>query len=190
VIVHYLGQTDPLTEDERNTFRSCAEYFGHLWTITMPPSQSPPKLHMLVSHAPDQMDLWHVMGLFSEDPIEREHNIVNKSNRTLKCLRTFQRRSVTQHKNSSKAANPVVQQVIANTMAVTARKSGEKTTARKLAKEEKDEDVKRRRVRKVGASMTEFEVGAFVMDETEETAETGETMEEEEEEEQECNIAC
>jgi hypothetical protein len=82
-------------------------------------------------------------------------------------------------------------------MAVTVRKSGEKTTARKLAKEEKDEDVKRRRVRKVGASMTEFEVGAFVMDEdmfvmdeTEETGETGETMEEEEEEEQECNRAC
>jgi hypothetical protein len=42
--------------------------------------------------------------------------------------------------------------------------------------------------------MTEFEVGAFVMDEDmfvmDETEETGETMEEEEEEEQECNRAC
>jgi hypothetical protein len=39
----------------------------------MPPSQSPPKLHMLVSHALDQIYLWHVLGLFSEDPIKLEH---------------------------------------------------------------------------------------------------------------------
>mmetsp|Transcript_21201 Transcript_21201/g.47975 ORF Transcript_21201/g.47975 Transcript_21201/m.47975 type:complete len:117 (+) Transcript_21201:775-1125(+) len=83
---------------------------------------------MLESHAPEQMELWHVLGLFSEDPIERQHNIINRSNRALACPRSFERRSRTQHRNESKESNPEVQRSMAEVQLDTQRNAGQRTS--------------------------------------------------------------
>lgn len=46
---------------------------GEMWRILFP-GRATPKIHVLESHAPDQLERFGVLGLFSEDPVERLHH--------------------------------------------------------------------------------------------------------------------
>jgi hypothetical protein len=149
VIVHYLEQTEPLSAEDRANFCDFNNYFGHLWRNAFPSTQVPPKLHILESHAAAQMDLWHVLGLFSESPIERHHNLMNRWNRIFANMRTFKQRVTAQHKHMSKIANHDVQSIIANITTATKRTVSAVSAQRKVEKEVQHLAGKKRKVEEV-----------------------------------------
>ena len=53
------------------------------------------KLHLLESHFPDMMRTYERLGIFGEDPIEREHGIMNELNRTLACIKNPEQKART-----------------------------------------------------------------------------------------------
>jgi hypothetical protein len=105
-----------------------------------------------------------VLGLFSEDPVEREHNIDNKSQRALACLKSFERISKTKHKNSSKAANPEVQRVIKENFQKSERKVGAQTAARREEADTQMIQTKRMRRKNVKSTIASAEIASWAVD--------------------------
>jgi hypothetical protein len=92
-------QEPPLSDNECDTFSYLCSYIGHLWRRML--TTVPPKLHLLETHMPIQASYFRILGMFTEDPIERMHNIDNKYNRIFNNLKTFIRAEKAKHVRSS-----------------------------------------------------------------------------------------
>ncbi|XP_074658656.1 uncharacterized protein LOC141911568 [Tubulanus polymorphus] len=70
-----------LTADEKSLFRKLCHDFGRFYTDAFPSFTITPKLHILIYHAPDFVDMWGSLGLFGEQGLEGKHASVNRDNR-------------------------------------------------------------------------------------------------------------
>jgi hypothetical protein len=139
----YMNQLEPLTDEERANFRSFCGYFGELWRESFPETQRPPKLHLLETHAPDQMDKFGSLGKFSEDPIERHHHLLNKYHRQFSAIRNFEKKAEAIRRLFMKSNNPKVKACIATVAAGTARAKGAQTVASQAEKADLASTTKR-----------------------------------------------
>jgi hypothetical protein len=75
VVCSGMRSTIPLTSAERKTFRHSCKMVGILWREMYGKETVFPKLHVLETHVPDFMDRFWILGVFSEDLIEKEHHV-------------------------------------------------------------------------------------------------------------------
>jgi hypothetical protein len=68
-----MRSTEIQTSENIVLFRTTAKKVGEMWRILFP-GRATPKIHALECHAPDQLERFGVLGLFSEDPVERLHH--------------------------------------------------------------------------------------------------------------------
>jgi hypothetical protein len=139
--------------NQRANFRSLCGYFGELWRESFPETQRPPKLHLLETHAPDQMDKFGVLRNFSKDPIERHHHLLNKFHRQFSAMRNFAQKAEAIRRLLMKSNNPQVKTYIATVAAGTARAKGAQTVASQAEKADLASAAKRQRVDVVLAKM-------------------------------------
>ncbi len=68
-----MRSTEMQTPENIVLFRRTAKEVGEMWRILFP-GRATPKIHVFECHAPDQLERFGVLGLFSEDPVERLHH--------------------------------------------------------------------------------------------------------------------
>jgi hypothetical protein len=124
----------PLTDVESATLKLLCSYIGHLWRRMF--KTVPPKLHILETHMPVQAEYFRILGMFTEDPIERMHNEDNQYNRS------FERSEKAKHTRSSLEHGPETRAIIEETKGKSKRKMGSESREKK---EQADEAKKVRK---------------------------------------------
>jgi hypothetical protein len=109
----------------------------------------PPKLRILETHMPVQAKYFRILGMFTEDPIERMHNKDNKYNIIFGNLKTFMRAEKTKHSRSSLEHAPETIALTEECKEKSKRKMGPASTEKKQNAEEAKKARKEEKVAKV-----------------------------------------
>lgn len=112
-IASSMRTTIPLNASEIDEFETLCAFFGSTFRESYPNVSIPPKLHLLESHAPSFMRRFGVLGLFSEDGIERLHNINNKFNRIFHAMRLFKTKEEAKEKRVRSSMAPAAMEAVA-----------------------------------------------------------------------------
>ena len=93
VCVSVMRSIDMQTDEAIEAFGESSKAFGVMWRKTFGPNpRVTPKLHILESHVYRQLLRFGVLGLFSEDPIERLHHQHLVATRRLCNIREYEKR--------------------------------------------------------------------------------------------------
>lgn len=136
VLYSMMSQMTPLSMDELDQFEVLCEGFGKMWRAHFPHCHITPKMHLLESHLPAQMRRFGCLGDKSESCVERYHQIVNRSNRVLACMKGFGRKTMTRLNTCEIVDSPGVKSSLKRTLEVTSRT----VSLEKQAEHEDDEE--------------------------------------------------
>ena len=128
-------------DEEFDLFDAAVATFGEIWRRDLRISV-PPKLHILETHSGPQLREWGTLGIFGEDPIEREHHTRKCLNRIFACMRDWEAIQKAIHSRKNRLNTPAVQLAIAQIASGTKRKMGPASVAKSSAKKESKAGIK------------------------------------------------
>jgi len=120
--LHIINTQDEMSENDVEFFRELAQEFGLRWRSSLKKSV-PPKLHLLESHVYLQMKRFRRMGIFCEDPIEREHHRRKILNTLFAPMRDWERIQRHIMKRDNQMTESGVQEAMIDAIQGTKRKS-------------------------------------------------------------------
>jgi hypothetical protein len=89
-ICSIITRQEILSDEDIRTFPSVAKYFGIIWRLYgMSPTH---KLHMLETHAADDLIKYKRLGIFDESPMESQHQDNNRFNRVTANIKRWDER--------------------------------------------------------------------------------------------------
>lgn len=143
-----MRSTELQTPENIVLFRTTAKKVGEMWRILFP-GRATPKIHILESHAPDQLERFGVLGLFSEDPVERLHHQHLVEIRRFCNIREYEKRERYIYSRWAAANTEQCRKIIALWVQ---RRTRKQSAGTKKVKEEKAEGEKEaKRVKHEGA---------------------------------------
>ncbi len=143
-----MRSTEMQTPDNIEKFRTTAKKVGEMWRMLFP-GRATPKIHALESHAPDQLERFGVLGLFSEDPVERLHHQHLVEIRRFCNIREYEKRERYIYSRWAAANTERCRRIIALWVQ---RKTRKQSAGTKKVKEEKVEGEKEaKKVKREGA---------------------------------------
>ncbi|XP_074661605.1 uncharacterized protein LOC141914238 [Tubulanus polymorphus] len=99
-----------LSKDEISNMTTQCHDFGRFFTSKFPNVNITPKIHILVYHVPEFVNMWGTLGLFSEQALESKHASVNRDNRTFCSIRDNVLRSKLLFQNQALYATKTLEQ--------------------------------------------------------------------------------
>jgi len=136
ILIRRIQPLSPLEIDDLCKF---CKRFGEDYRTYFPKSPIPPKLHILESHVPDYVKSFGVLGLFSEDLIERCHHINKIFDRIYSAIKEFEKREESKQKREEGA----------NLVEVTKIKSEVEQSSRRSTTDNNQKQVLKRKEEKV-----------------------------------------
>ena len=140
VCTSVMRSTVMQSDDEIAAFKASAKRFVELWKKSF--KRRPPKLHVLETHVCEQLERYGVLGLFSEDPIERLHHQHAVATRRACNIREYVKREKYLQSRSAALNSAPAQAVVQFAANKRKRATSAKTTAKKEAKMEKKVSAK------------------------------------------------
>ena len=143
-----MRSTEMQTSDNIEKFRTTAKRVGEMWRILFP-GRATPKIHALESHAPDQLERFGVLGLFSEDPVERLHHQHLVEIRRFCNIREYEKRERYIYSRWAAANTDQCRKIIALWIQRRTRKQSAGT--KKVKEEEVEGEKEAKKVKREGA---------------------------------------
>lgn len=136
---HYLSSVmtrlEIQSEDVIDAFQAVAEYFGQIYRSYLGKNATP-KLHILEAHVCNSLRDYKRLGIFAEDPVEREHHLNKIFSNLFKNMNNWAKKMDAVQKRKEITNIPAVQQSAILINSGTKRKFSESSEARKMAKHE------------------------------------------------------
>lgn len=125
-----------LSEETLEYFKEISIYFGELWRKHLQ-QQATPKLHLLEVHViQDLQRLNRGLGLFAEDPIERQHKDQHQYDRLLTNIRSWKQKQHAIKSRRHADKNPEIAGTMAMIKANETRKFKPDTEMKRKQKED------------------------------------------------------
>jgi hypothetical protein len=141
-ICSVMTRQDLQEEEEIDRFQDCALFFGDRYR-TLLNKDGTPKCHLLEAHVPAFLRKHKRLGIFGEDPVEREHRLGNNNDRQFCSVRNDGIRAQAIYKRTIMLQQQQVVDAVAWATEQRARNSSQKTNSRKKAKREAEEKEKK-----------------------------------------------
>jgi len=98
-----MAHVNKLTPEQIVQFRVLCTTTGAMWRAYFPNAGVTPKMHLLESHAPLQMELFGCLGDKSEAGVERLHKVTNQYMRALAALSSYEKKKSVQVRRECQA---------------------------------------------------------------------------------------
>ena len=136
-----MSRNDVQSAETIEQFRIVAEYFGQIYRSYLNKNATP-KVHLLEAHVPKELARHKRLGLFAEDPIEREHHQNKIYNQLFTSIKQWPKKQELIQRRRSQGNVPEVMSAKEEAYEATRRKFSKSTDEKNKLKEAECKRIK------------------------------------------------